>query len=448
MAQFKEIGDVAFNSLMASSEVDQKFLGRYAKETHHANPFLSAMLYKVLGLSVLLSKKLIRARRLRRLDTTRDTKSLQLYHHIIWLAREGLTILEEYILAMVDNYAPELRVLAHKLRASFYHIFVLFHNQPSIHIAAIPAARGDGSLRRSPEMNGRPIDDPGPLPPGLAPVSVPKPSATFLLPARNYIPDASSYFSHASELADAHLFGSHPIRLSVKTEYAAYLYDCLHDGEASRKLAQAAIRDVYNAPEGMDDEMFEDSAEMVGILGKMMRRGLNSRNPAPTTSRPAGQSESKASGNRAPREERGGNGSSPSSSTTTPASSSTPRARNGGGSGSTTEPPPPAPSTPKTTRDEEKERERALSTPKSTRERERDRDKRREKESSPRDKDKGKDRRRERESSPKGKEKATSPTRREKKTSPSQRGKDSSGSSGSGKEKESRRRKPRAQGRR
>lgn len=64
----------------------------------------------------------------------------------------------------------------------------------------------------------------------------------------------------------------------MKTEYAAYLYDCLHDGPASRKLAAAAIRDVYNADEGMDDDMFEDSAEMVGILGRMMRRGLRSEN--------------------------------------------------------------------------------------------------------------------------------------------------------------------------
>ena len=61
----------------------------------------------------------------------------------------------------------------------------------------------------------------------------------------------------------------------MKTEYSAYLYDCLHDGEGSRKLAQGAIRDVYNAQEGMDDDMFEDAAELVGILGKMMKRGLS-----------------------------------------------------------------------------------------------------------------------------------------------------------------------------
>ena len=316
MAQFQKLDDFAFRSLMASSEVDQKFLGRYAKETNSANPFLSAMLYKVLGLSVLLSKKLIRARRLRRLDTTRDTKSLQLYHHIIWLAREGLTILEEYILHMVDNYAFELRVLAHKLRASFYHIFVLFHNQPSIHQAAIPSFSANNptkskspenrsSIRHSPPTaNSAPLPKPGSLPPGLTPVSIPKPSATFLLPARNYIPDASSYFSYASDIADLHLFGSHPIRLSVKTEYSAYLYDCLHDGEASRKLAQAAIRDVYNAPEGMDDDMFEDAAEMVSILGRMMRRGLKGTG----TSDGSGSGSVGASGGSTPKVGKSGNG--------------------------------------------------------------------------------------------------------------------------------------------
>ena len=273
--------------LMASSEVDQKFLGRFAKATDRSYPYLSSKLYRVLGLSVILSKKLVRARRLRRLDTTRDTKSLQLYHHIIFLSREGLYILEEYILPMVENTRTHaLKVLCNKLRASFYHIYVLFHNEPSINQAAIPsytptsAEKGKGavyrnSIRPSPPLpEGGPVQNIGPLPPGLTPVSIPKPSASFLLPALNYIPRASECFEHACKLADSHLSGSHPVRLSAKTEYAAYLYDCLHDGEASRKLAQVAIRDVYNAQEGMDDEMFEDAAELVGILGKMMRRGL------------------------------------------------------------------------------------------------------------------------------------------------------------------------------
>ncbi|KAL6718170.1 hypothetical protein ACLMJK_004258 [Lecanora helva] len=292
MAQCQQVSSSALIPLMASSDVDQKFLGRFSKATRNAFPGMSAALYQVLGLSVLLSKKLVRARRLRRLDTTRDTKSLQLYHHIIFLSREGLIITEENVLPLLRDVPPELQVLVYKLRASFYHIFVLFHNQPSINQIAIPSyspilqdPKGKGkatpnrnSLRSSPPLmsiEGGPVRPVGSLPPGLTPVSIPKPSATFLLPAQNYIPKATEYFEHASNLADACLSGSHPIRLSVKTEYAAYLYDCLHDGEASRKLAQSAIRDVYNAQEGMDDDMFEDAAELVGILGRMMKRGLS-----------------------------------------------------------------------------------------------------------------------------------------------------------------------------
>lgn len=279
---------------MASSEVDQKFLGRFAKTTGNANPFLSAMLYKVLGLSVILSKKLLRARRLRKLDTTRDTKSLQLYHHIIWLSREGLVIIEQYIIPMVPDYV-ELKVLSFKLQASFYHIFVLFHNQPSVNQTAIPSftptldkgkAVDRNSMRSSPNpAEGGPVRNPGLLPPGLAPVSIPKPSASFLLPATDYIPTATSCFATAASLSDALLAGSHPIRLSVKTEYAAYLYDCLHDGEGSRKVAQQAIKDVYHAQEGMSDDMFEDAAELVGILGKMMKRGLGSSGTSGSTPR-------------------------------------------------------------------------------------------------------------------------------------------------------------------
>ncbi|KAL8750586.1 MAG: hypothetical protein Q9184_006373 [Pyrenodesmia sp. 2 TL-2023] len=264
---------------MASSEVDQKFLGQFAKRTSSTNPYLSSFLYKVLGLSVLLSKKLVRARRLRKLDTTRDTKSLQLYHHIIWLAREGLIMVEQYIIPMVSEKLVELKVLSYHLRASFYHIFVLFHNQPSVHQTAIPSftAKGQAVDRLSIALTPNPFEGGPvqPLPPGLAPISVPKSSAAFLLPAADYIPTATDCFVQASALADSLLGGSHPVRLSVKTEYAAYMYDCLHDGDGSRKVAQQAIKDVYNAQEGMDDDQFEDAAEMVQTLGKMMKRGMS-----------------------------------------------------------------------------------------------------------------------------------------------------------------------------
>ncbi|KAL3486250.1 14-3-3 domain-containing protein [Aspergillus germanicus] len=314
---------------MASAEVDQKALGNFAAITGLENPFLSAMLYKILGLSVMLSNKLLRARRLRRLDPTRETKSLQLYYQIIWLSREGLLILEEFVLPMVEGYV-ELKILAYKLRASFYHIFVLFHNQPAIHspgittsISSTGTVPNDGpeaeseqqapreqqnsrlSFRGKNEVLTVPTKPPNATsseseptrtkatatapqaPPGLtlshghnhsnllAPVQPPpRPiSSSFLLPALDYTPTATACFNHAALLAERFLPGSHPLRLSIKLEYAAYLYDCLQDATASRKLAKQAIADVYNAQEGMDDESFEDAAEIVGLLGKMVKRG-------------------------------------------------------------------------------------------------------------------------------------------------------------------------------
>ncbi|ODH34608.1 hypothetical protein ACO22_03068 [Paracoccidioides brasiliensis] len=291
---------------MASSEVDQKFLGFFAASTGHENAYLSGMLYKLLGLSVILSKKLLRARKRRRLDPTRETKSLQLYHHIIWLSREGLVITEQYVLPMVEAYV-ELKVLAHKLRASFYHIFVLFHNQPSIHVSGIRSlptfssplhvanghdaidngsgVRGDSksspipnrdSITASPTLvapEGGPVGGTHLRPPGLPAVKPPRSASSFILPSLDYTPIATACFSDVAQLADTLLPGSHPVRLSVKLEYAAYLYDCLHDSDGCRRLAKQAIADVYNAQEGMDDESFEDAAEIVGILGKMVKRG-------------------------------------------------------------------------------------------------------------------------------------------------------------------------------
>lgn len=252
----------------------------------------------------MLSKKLLRARRLRRLDPTRETKSLQLYYHIIWLSREGLMILEQFVLPMIEGYV-ELNILAYKLRASFYHIFVLFHNQPAVHCPGITGLSSNSTKSNSAPKTESPSKEPGSrfsfksnaelisypehsasssgsisrhtamqVPPGLAPVQPPQSvPSSFLLPALDYTPTATACFNHAALLAERFLPGSHPLRLSIKLEYAAYLYDCLHDANACRRLAKQAIADVYKAQEGMDDESFADAAEIVGILGKMVKRG-------------------------------------------------------------------------------------------------------------------------------------------------------------------------------
>lgn len=327
---------------MASLDFDQKFLGRIAKQTSESNPYLSGALYQILGLSVLLSRRLVRARKLRKLDPSRDTPSLAAYQHILWLSREGLSILELHVLpyAQDNQHGPECRVLSVKLRASFYHIFCLFHNNPPVTATNMESTdpspqRGNGLGRKTdaiglspqtkhpgrqlafrepidsmvsetsfvtnPYSAGGPVGTPSPgptlnAPPGLNPVPIPQPSS-FILPPLNFVPLASGYFSTATSYATSYLVGSHPLRLSVALEHSAFLWDCLHDHEASRRVARRAIKDVYRAQEAMDDTEFEDAAELVGILGRMMKRkswegtprvgGMGS--PEPTAQSGAGQ---------------------------------------------------------------------------------------------------------------------------------------------------------------
>ncbi|KAF1930715.1 14-3-3 protein, partial [Didymella exigua CBS 183.55] len=306
---------------MASLDFDQKFLGRVAKQTEDSNPYLSGALYQILGLSVLLSRRLIRARKLRKLDTSRDTPSLAAYQHILWMSREGLSILELYVLpyAQDNQHGPECRVLSVKLRASFYHIFCLFHNQPPVTMTNMesiesktagaplspqsrnghrteqvlspptkrngkqPALRepidsivSETSFVTNPYAAGGPVGTPSPgpplnAPPGLNPVPIPQPSS-FLLPPLNFVPLATGYFTTANQYATSFLPGSHPLRLSVALEHSAFLWDCVHDHEGSRRIARRAIKDVYRAQEAMDDSEFEDAAELVGVLGRMMKR--------------------------------------------------------------------------------------------------------------------------------------------------------------------------------
>ena len=327
---------------MASSEVDQKFLGHYAKTTSIDNNYLSryaqscmepnsklilgsSFLFRVLGLSVVLSEELVKARRAKQLDPVRNPKDKHFIHHILWLAREGLVMIEQYVLPMVGNYV-ELKVLAYKLRASFYHIFVLFHNNPPVNdrinrtrsnsggvYSLYPdpltprtrstSSRGSPRRQRSPAMSlgtnlGGPVGGTTRHPPGL-PIpgqitSNGDGTATFLLPFEDFTPRATNAFAAANTLAESLLPGSHPVRLSVKVEYVAYLYDCLGEREQSRRTARLAIRQVYEAKEGMDDESFEDAAEMVGMLGHMMKRGLTPQSQAiqqaltaPTTAPPS-----------------------------------------------------------------------------------------------------------------------------------------------------------------
>jgi hypothetical protein len=287
----RRLGDLT--PVMASSEVDTKFLAKFAGNLADDSPFLAQHLFRVLGNLTMLSSFVIKARKERRLDPTRHTKSMDLYCRIIWYARMGLQILEEIIIPLVTGYT-ELRCLAHKLRASYYHLYVLFHNSPPISLKAqvhtppglkspreriIKLDKGKGVDRGSPSDPFRPssVQPTHPLEGGAVGGEVPPPrefAPDFLVPAADYRPLTLGYFEEACSLGDKHLWGSHPLCLSAKVEMCAFLYDCLHEREKSRQLAKTTIAEVYNAKEGMDDDMFEDAAELVGILGRMMKRGL------------------------------------------------------------------------------------------------------------------------------------------------------------------------------
>ncbi|KAA8892687.1 14-3-3 domain-containing protein, partial [Sphaerosporella brunnea] len=254
---------------MVGSEVDHKYLGRFAKMTRTTNPLLSAGLYKLLGLSTLLSRKLLRARKQRKLDTTRTTKSLDLYRHIIWMAREGLTILQNDVLPELSNYKGpryaafyELHALALKLNASFLHIFVLFDHTYQTKTTMVPEFTAP--TKPQPSDMGYII-----------------PTTTAALNAYAYMAPTIDAFNRADITANRLLPSSHPLRLSVKLEFSAFTYDCTRDYETSRMIAKKAIDEAFSSMDPMDDESFEDAMEMVGALGAMSKRGLPP-SPKPT----------------------------------------------------------------------------------------------------------------------------------------------------------------------
>lgn len=307
---------------MAMHIIDRKILSAFARENEDANVTFSSALYRILGLSRMLSKRIVHARKLRKLSPTSE-KDMNIYHHIIWLAREGLSIVEDIIVPFAESnqFGVEIRVFAYKLRASFYHIFCLFHNRPAVsplnpahHLAPKqeaptvllpvpedsqtkdePSPPGHEQSEQPSTQRARPhlrepvismlsdssnVTNPyGSLsalspPPGLPPkdqTQIPDPAA-FLLPSTNFIPMTIQSFNNAASVASAWLSGSSPIRLSIGLENCAFHWDCLHDHAGSRKLAEKTIDDVFLAQEGMDDEEFADAANFVNTLGRMAKR--------------------------------------------------------------------------------------------------------------------------------------------------------------------------------
>lgn len=122
-------------------------------------------------------------------------------------------------------------------------------------------------------------------PPGLAPINTAANIAatSFLLNDEDKVPATKGYFNHVQHLADSLLSATNALRLSVSLEHAAFLWDCVHDHERSRKLAKRAIREVYASSDGLDDDEFADASALVQALGGIVKRG--SAAATPTSSR-------------------------------------------------------------------------------------------------------------------------------------------------------------------
>lgn len=307
---------------MASSEIDQKALAALCKESASFNVLLSKSLSEALGISVMLSRKLVRARKLRKFDISRETRSVTFYHEILFLAKSGLGLTEVMILPYCQSQdsGPVFQVMASKLRASFIHVFCLYHNNPPLHQLRqknLENPNGLGSRWMESRKNGHkesgvpsPVasersyvtnpyaaNGPSPAPtynipamplspsrtapvhpPGLGLHTIvdynpPASSATYLMPACNYTLDANFSFSRTFELAEALLDASHPLRLSVALEYATFLFDCLGDFDASQQLCKRAILAVYAGSDTTNVPMFEDSWILVNDMATLARRG-------------------------------------------------------------------------------------------------------------------------------------------------------------------------------
>ncbi|KEQ74095.1 hypothetical protein M436DRAFT_14732, partial [Aureobasidium namibiae CBS 147.97] len=257
---------------MAITRVDRKVLAHLINYYVSDNRIVVETLRTVLGLSVMLEQKLSQARRLRQFDKIREARSLDLYQQILFLAKEGLALTEVHIAPHCGENAEGIyQVMALKLRASFHHIFCLYHNTPPVRLLR-PNEKKELSIfsinymanRKSQEFNLTPpvlAHEPDKVspkitlqshaaptrPPGLGMNATnfyepPVPASTFLMPPLDYTPETKRLFERAAKFAENFLHPAHPLVLSLALERATFLIDCLSDYEKSLKVVKKAAR--------------------------------------------------------------------------------------------------------------------------------------------------------------------------------------------------------------
>lgn len=271
---------------MAITFVDRKVLAHLINYYVSENRVVVENLRTVLGLSIMLEQKLVRARRLRQFDMTTGSSMLNLYQEILFLAKEGLALTEVFIAPHCGQNAEGVyQVMSLKLRASFHHIFCLYHNTPPVRLLR-PKEKKELSVfsinymanRKSQEFNlsGSPLPSAksfvtnpyaanGQAPPVLdtvqpraAPTHPPGLStdnslfyeppvhaSTFLMPPLDYTPETKRLFQQASMFAEKFLHPAHPLVLSLALERATFLIDCLADYEKSLRVVKKAARAAW-----------------------------------------------------------------------------------------------------------------------------------------------------------------------------------------------------------
>ncbi|KAI4763319.1 hypothetical protein E4T52_08041 [Aureobasidium sp. EXF-3400] len=281
---------------MAITLVDRKVLAHLINYYVSDNKTVVETLRTVLGISVMLEQKLVKARRLRLFDISRETRSLDLYQELLFLAKEGLALTEVHIAPYCGDSADGVyQVMALKLRASFHHIFCLYHNTPPIRLLRLKdkqeptfvgtyymASRKDQNFKLSasplpsvksfvtnpyavngnapavmphvpenvaPQITLQPLTAPA-RPPGLEMTNSiyydpPVSASTFLMPPLDYTPETKRLFEQAARSAEKHLHPAHPLVLSLALERATFLIDCLSDYEKSLKVVKKAAKAAW-----------------------------------------------------------------------------------------------------------------------------------------------------------------------------------------------------------
>ncbi|GAB7338927.1 hypothetical protein MBLNU457_5606t2 [Dothideomycetes sp. NU457] len=217
--------------------------------------------------------------------------------------------------------------MAAKLRATFYQILCLFHNQPPLNQLspkrsppsaaskkdqdtrtrkaalreAIPSMASEMSYITNPFAFDGPARSPpptGPLPPipigtpsgrrtamrspgSSSPSDYSASSANFILPPRNFVPSANQYFEETARLTRSLLPGSNPLRLSVYLEFCIFKWDCGKDFKTAKILASQAFKQALEDEEFITEADFVDAREIMAFLQTIANRSEGSSQISP-----------------------------------------------------------------------------------------------------------------------------------------------------------------------